>query len=159
MTGGVGLAFWPVAVIALWAAAVDFLWMRIPNGVHVALLIVFCALVLPGLPWVETAARLGVAIGLFGIGFALYAASVLGAGDVKYLAAAAPLVPADPTVLSAWLLLVATAGLPVLALHRLARFVPASARYPSFAEAGYFPYGPAISIGLVAILWLAGGTG
>lgn len=154
-----GLAFWLVAGIALWAAVVDFLWLHIPNGVHLALVAVFAVLVLPGLPWAEVAARLGVAVVLFGIGVGLYAANVLGAGDVKYLAAAAPLVPADPAVVILWLLLVTMAGLPVLALHRIARRVPAASRFPSFAEAGYFPYGPAISVGLVTILWLAGGTG
>ena len=159
MSAVAAVAVWPVAAIALWAAVVDFLWMRIPNGVHVALLAVFAVLVLPGLPWLEVVARLGVAMALFAVGFGLYAVNLLGAGDVKYLAAAAPLVPADPAVLLVWLLLVTMAGLPVLALHRLAGLVPAARRFPSFAEAGYFPYGPAISVGLVAILWLAGGSG
>lgn len=159
MTGVAALAVWPVAAIALWAAAVDFFWMRIPNGVHIALIAVFVVLVLPGLPWTEIATRLGVAVALFGVGFGLYAVNLLGAGDVKYLAAAAPLVPADPAVIVVWLLVVAIAGLPVLALHRLAGLIPAARRFPSFAEAGYFPYGPAISVGLVAILWLAGGPG
>lgn len=159
MTGLADLALWPIAAIALWAAAVDALFMRIPNAVHVALLAVFAILVLPGLPWQATAARLGVGAIMFALGFGLYAAGLLGAGDVKYLAAAAPLVPPDPTVILVWLLMVAMAGLPVLALHRLARLLPGTARFPSFAEAGYFPYGPAISIGLVAILWLTEGPG
>lgn len=159
MSGVAALAIWPVAGIAVWAAVVDFLWMRIPNGVHVALLTVFAVMVMPALPWGDIAARLGVAVGLFAVGFGLYAGNLLGAGDVKYLAAAAPLVPADPAVLLVWLLLVTVAGLPVLALHRLARVVPAARRFPSFAEPGYFPYGPAISVGLVTILWLAGGPG
>lgn len=153
------LALWPVAAIALWAAAVDALYMRIPNGVHAALLAVFAILVLPGLPWAGIAARLGIAAALFAVGFGLYAANMLGAGDVKYLAAAAPLVPPDPAVVLIWLLAVTLAGLPVLALHRLARLLPGTARFPAFAEAGYFPYGPAISIGLVGILWLSGGPG
>ncbi len=157
MTGIAALAVWLVAAIALWAAAVDFFWMRIPNGVHVALLAVFALCVMPGLPLGDTAARLGVAIGLFAVGFGLYARNLIGAGDVKYLAAAAPLLPPDPAVVLVWLLLVTMAGLPVLGLHRLAGLVPATRRFPSFAEPGYFPYGPAISVGLVAILWLAGG--
>jgi prepilin peptidase CpaA len=153
------LALWPVAAIALWAAAVDALFMRIPNAVHGALLAVFAVLVLPALPWQETAARLGVAAILFAVGFGLYAANAMGAGDVKYLAAAAPLVPPDPMVVLVWLLLVTLAGLPVLALHRLAGLLPGMARFPSFGEKGYFPYGPAISVGLVGILWLTGGPG
>jgi len=149
------LAIWPVAAIAAWAAAVDALYMRIPNAVHVALLAVFAVLVLPGLPWAGVAARLGVAALLFAAGFGLYAANVMGAGDVKYLAAAAPLLPPEPPAILGWLLLVTMAGLPVLALHRLVRLIPASRRFPSFREAGYFPYGPAISIGLVWAMWLA----
>lgn len=159
MSGLADLAPWPVAAIALWAAAVDALYMRIPNAVHVALLAVFVVLVVPGLPWQETAARLVVAAVLFAVGFGLYAANVMGAGDVKYLAAAAPLVPPDPMVILVWLLMVTIAGLPVLAFHRLAGLVPGAGRFPSFAESGYFPYGPAISIGLVCILWLTGGPG
>lgn len=159
MSGLADLALWPVAAIALWAAAVDALYMRIPNGVHMALLAVFAILVLPGLPWQETALRLLAAAILFALGFGLYAANAMGAGDVKYLAAAAPLVPPDPMVILVWLLMVTVAGLPVLALHRLARLVPGAGRFPSFAEPGYFPYGPAISIGLMCILWLTGGPG
>lgn len=159
MTGLADLAFWPVAAISLWAAAVDALYMRIPNAVHVALLAVFVVLVLPGLPWQQVALRFGVAAVLFALGFGLYAANVMGAGDVKYLAAAAPLVQPDPALILVWLLMVTVAGLPVLALHRLARLLPGTGRFPSFTEAGYFPYGPAISIGLVGILWLTGGPG
>lgn len=159
MTGLASVVVWPVAAIALWAAVVDFAAMRIPNGVHVALLAVFAVCVMPGLPLGEIATRLGVAAGLFAVGFGLYSRNLMGAGDVKYLAAAAPLVPPDPAVLLVWILLVTMAGLPVLALHRLAGLIPASRRFPSFAEPGYFPYGPAISVGLVAILVLAGGSG
>lgn len=159
MSDVASLAIWPVAGIALWAAAVDFRSMRIPNGVHLALLAVFAVLVMPGLPLADIAARLGVSVGLFAVGFGLYAVNLMGAGDVKYLAAAAPLVPAEPAIVLVWLLLVTVAGLPVLALHRLAGLIPAARRFPSFAETGYFPYGPAVSIGLVAILWLTGGTG
>lgn len=159
MSGVASLALWLVAAIALWAAAVDALFMRIPNGVHLALLAVFAILVLPGLPWHETAARLGVGAILFSLGLGLYAAKVMGAGDVKYLAAAAPLVSPDPMVILVWLLMVTLAGLPVLVLHRLARLLPGAGRFPSFAEPGYFPYGPAISIGLICILWLTGGPG
>lgn len=159
MSSVASLAVWLVAAIAVWAAAVDFVAMRIPNGVHVALLAVFAVLVMPGLPATDIAARLAVGVGLFAIGFALYAGNLMGAGDVKYLAAAAPLVPADPNVLLVWLLLVTMAGPPVLVLHRLTGLIPAVRRFPSFAETGYFPYGPAISIGLVAILWLVGGPG
>lgn len=151
-----GLAIWPVAVIAIWAAAVDALYMRIPNGVHAALLAVFAILVLPGLPWTGIVARIGVATILFAVGFGLYTVNAMGAGDVKYLAAAAPLLPPEPHVVLLWLLMVTMAGLPVLAVHRLARLMPWTGRYPSFSEPGYFPYGPAISIGLVAILWLTG---
>ncbi len=153
------LALCLVTVIALWAAAVDFLYMRIPNGVHVALAAVFAVLVLPGLPWTETAARLGVAAAVFGIGLALYARGLLGAGDVKYLAAAALFVPAAPEVVLAWLVLITMAGLPVFALHRLVGLAAAGGRFPSFSEAGYFPYGPAISIGLVTMLILTGAPG
>jgi prepilin peptidase CpaA len=159
MTGLADIALWPVAAVALWAAAVDALYMRIPNAVHVALLAVFAILVLPGLPWQETLLRLAIGAVMFAIGFGLYAANMLGAGDVKYLAAAAPLLPPDPAIILVWLLLVTMAGLPVLVLHRLARLLPGTGRFPSFAEAGYFPYGPAISIGLVCILWLTGGPG
>ena len=159
MTGLAPIAVWLVAAIALWAALVDFVSMRIPNGVHVALLGVFALCVAPALPIGDIATRLAVAAGLFAAGFGLYTANVMGAGDVKYLAAAAPLVPPDPAVLLFWLLLVTMAGLPVLVLHRLAGLVPSARRFASFAETGYFPYGPAISIGLVTILVLTGAPG
>ena len=150
---------WLVPAIALWAAAVDFLYMRIPNGVHLALVVVFALLVVPGLPWTETAARLAIAAAVFGIGLGLYARGLLGAGDVKYLAAAVLFMPPAWQAVLSWLMLVTIAGLPVLALHRLVGLVAAGGRFPSFSEPGYFPYGPAISIGLVTMTFLASGPG
>lgn len=146
-----------IAAIAAGAAVVDFLYMRIPNAVPIALVAVFALLVAPALPWSEVAARLGVMGAVFAIGLGLYACAILGAGDVKYLAAAALLVPSSPVTVATWLSLVAVAGLPILALHRLAGWAGCAGRFPSFSEPGFFPYGPAISAGLIGILTLTGG--
>lgn len=146
-----------IAAIAAGAAVVDFLYMRIPNTVPVALVAVFALLVAPALPWSEIAMRLGVGGAVFVIGLGLYAWAILGAGDVKYLATAALLVPPGPVTLAMWLSLVAMAGLPLLALHRLAGWAGCAGRFPSFSEPGFFPYGPAISAGLIGILLLTGG--
>lgn len=143
---------WLVIAIALWVAIVDFLFMRIPNPAHVILLLVFGVFVMPGLTVADAVARVGVAGAVFAVALLLHIRGVMGAGDVKFLAVSAPFIPAEPAILATWLVVVAIAGLPVFGVHRvIGRLAPGN-RFPSFSNAGFFPYGPAISIGLIIVV-------
>ena len=144
-----------VTAVAIWAAVVDFLYMRIPNAVHVVLAAVFLVLVLPSIPWSESLARLGVGLFLFVVAFGLYTKNLMGAGDVKYIAISALFIPAGVETVLAWLLIITMSGLPVFLVHRMIRSVASETSFPSFSETGYFPYGPAISMGLVIVLFLS----
>lgn len=143
---------WLVIAIALWVAIVDFLFMRIPNAAHVILLLVFGVFVLPGLTADEAIARLGVTGAVFAVALLLHIRGVMGAGDVKFFAVSAPFIPAEPAILEMWLLVVAIAGLPVFGVHRVIGLLAPGNRFPSFSCAGFFPYGPAISIGLITVV-------
>lgn len=152
-------AAWFIIAIAVWVAIDDFLYMRIPNATHVFLLLIFAVFVLPGLTWVETAARMGVTGAVFAVGLLLHIRGVMGAGDVKFLATSAPFISPEPAMLAAWLLVIAIAGLPVFGVHRLASLVLSENRFPSFSAPGFFPYGPAISIGLITVVVMSGMAG
>ena len=146
----------PALPICLWVAWSDLARMKIPNLAVLALLAGFAvvgALVLPlpdyGWRWLQAAVMLA-------LGIALNAAGAMGAGDAKFIAAAAPFVALGdlPTVL--YLL----AGLAILSflLHRLVRVSPLRRLVPHWAswDAGNrFPFGLPLAATLVAYLGLA----
>lgn len=148
-----------VIAIALWVAIVDFLFMHIPNAAHVVLLLVFAVFVWPDVTLDEAMARTGVAGAIFAVTLFLHTRGVMGAGDVKFLAVSALFIPAEPIILIAWLVVVAVAGPLVFGAHRAIGLVVPNNRFPSFSDAKFFPYGPAISIGLITIVVMSGMSG
>lgn len=143
-----------VIAIALWVAIVDFLFMRIPNATHVLLLLVFGVFVWPGLTWDEATVRIGVAAAVFAVTLLFHSRGVMGAGDVKFLAVSALFIPAEPLILTAWLVVVTITGPLVFVAHRVVKLVVPKNRFPSFSNPSFFPYGPAISVGLITMVMM-----
>lgn len=73
-----------------YAAANDVLTMKIPNRVSAILVVAFATLAATsGLGWVEVASHAGAGALVLVVGFALFCAGTIGAGDVKLAAATA----------------------------------------------------------------------
>lgn len=104
------------APVLVRAAASDVVWMRFPTPASLAGVAPF-ALALPLLGWPEAGWRLLAAGSVLGIGLALWARGVSGAGDVK--------------LLSALLLLVPSAALPLFANLVAASLVAATLVAPA----------------------------
>jgi prepilin peptidase CpaA len=113
----------PLSVYVVWS---DLRAMRIPNR---TVIVLFCCFVVAGpfaLPLADYGWRLVFAVAVLAVGFFLNALGGVGAGDVKFAAAAAPLVaPADGRLV---LVLFASVLLAAFATHRAFRAVPAVRR-------------------------------
>jgi prepilin peptidase CpaA len=150
------LWFLPFAApICLYVAWSDLATMKIPNKANLALAGVFLVVGLWALPLAEYPWRLAQLAGVLVVGILLNAGGLLGAGDAKFLAAAAPFVaPGDAlavTVLFAGVLLAAYVA------HRLARATPLRALAPdweSWQRTKDFPMGFALGPTLLAYLAL-----
>jgi prepilin peptidase CpaA len=155
------LAFLPfVAPIALWVAWSDLARMKIPNAAVLALVAVYLIVgpfVLPlgewGWRWLHLAIVLAV-------GFVANMAGLLGAGDAKFLAAAAPFVAAADAL--ALTILFASLLIAAFATHRLMRALPPVRRaVPDWASWTHrkFPMGFALGPALAFYLALAAAYG
>ena len=150
------LWFLPFAApICLYVAWSDLATMKIPNKANLALAGVFLVVGLWALPLAEYPWRLAQLAGVLVVGILLNAGGLLGAGDAKFLAAAAPFVaPGDAlavTVLFAGVLLAGYVA------HRIARATPLRALAPdweSWQRTKDFPMGFALGPTLLAYLAL-----
>ena len=151
------LAFLPfVAPIALWVAWSDLSRMKIPNAAVLATAAVFLLVGPVVLPLADWGWRwLHLAIVLV-VGFLANMAGLLGAGDAKFAAAAAPFVAAADAL--ALLTVFAALILGAFAAHRLMRALPPVRRaVPHWQSwtAEKFPMGLALGPGLALYLALA----
>lgn len=128
--------------VCLWVAWSDLARMKIPNKAVMALVLVFAligALTLPLADWGWRWTHLGV---MLLAGMALNAAGAMGAGDAKFIAAAAPFIAlSDAGILLA---LLAGTFLAAYAVHRIARATALRRLAPNWQswEAGRrFPMG------------------
>jgi prepilin peptidase CpaA len=145
----------PAVPIGLYIAFTDMKAMRIPNNAVFALALGFAVFGLIGLPLADWGWRWLHLIVMLVAGIALNAARVLGAGDAKFVAAAAPYV-----ALADWravVLLFMAILLAAWATHRLARatlrdLVP---DWQSWSTGKRFPMGLALGPTLIAYLALA----
>lgn len=143
----------PALPICLWAAWSDLARMKIPNLAVLALLAGFAVagpFVLPlpdyGWRWLHAGVMLVV-------GVVLNAAGAMGAGDAKFIAAAAPYVALGdlPTVLY----LLALLAVLSFVLHRLVRASPlrrAAPHWQSWEAGNRFPFGLPLAATLVTYL-------
>ncbi|MCX8508727.1 MAG: prepilin peptidase [Rhodobacteraceae bacterium] len=109
--------------ICAWIFFSDLKRMKIPNRANGALILVFLVVGFLTFPFDAFAWRWMNLVVVLAIGFMLNAAGVMGAGDAKFAAAAAPFFrPADCN----WVLLMLAAFLlGALAAHRILRAIPA----------------------------------
>ncbi|MEO0389428.1 MAG: prepilin peptidase [Pseudomonadota bacterium] len=146
-----------VLPLCLYVAFTDLAQMRITNQTVIALGAVFLLLGWIALPFDQYAWRFAHLPIMLVIGIALNAAGVMGAGDAKFLAAAAPYL-----ALPDWrimLVLYVTTLLAAVAAHRgakislLRRLAP---HWDSWEQGKKFPMG--LALGPTLILYLALGT-
>ena len=140
----------PICLYVCWS---DMAAMRITNVSVIALLVVFAVIGLIALPFGTYLWRwLAVIVVLF-VGFLLSAGGLLGAGDAKFAAAAAPFI--DPGDLGILLLLFAANMLAAFVTHRglgrtaLRRLAP---EWESWRRDAEFPLG--LSLGSTLAIYL-----
>ncbi len=127
--------------------------MRIPNHAVVVLAALFLVLGLIALPLAEYPWRLATLAAVLVIGIFLNAGGLVGAGDAKFAAAAAPFI--DPGDLRLLIALFAANLLGAYATHRLAKWTPMRRLAPdwdSWEIKGDFPMG--LSLGGTLALYL-----
>lgn len=110
----------PITVYMMWS---DLRSMRIPNKTVILLFGCFIVVGLIALPLVDYVWRIVFAVSVLAVGFFLNMFGGVGAGDVKFAAAAAPLIaPEDGRQV---MILFASVLLAAFATHRAFRAVPA----------------------------------
>ncbi|HKL06127.1 MAG TPA: prepilin peptidase [Roseovarius sp.] len=154
ITSAQALWFLPfVLPICLWVVWSDLRSMKIPNKAVLALLAVFAvigfiALPLEDYPWRWLYFLIVLTIGIFA-----NAAGLMGAGDSKFLAAAAPFI--DPGDLALISMIFATNTVACYVTHRIVKHSPLRAMAPtweSWSSGNKFPMGFALGSSLVIYL-------
>ena len=144
-----------VTPICLYVAYTDMKAMKITNQAVVALFVVFAVVGLLALPFESYAWRyVHLIVALLG-GMALNALGAMGAGDAKFIAAAAPFVAIND--LAQVMILFAAILLIAFCAHRLAKHSPLRKLAPdweSWHKTRDFPMGLALGPTLVAYLLL-----
>ena len=144
-----------VTPICLYVAYTDMKAMKITNQAVVALFVVFAVVGQVALPFESYAWRYDhLTVALFA-GMALNAFGAMGAGDAKFIAAAAPFVAI--TDLAQLMILFAAVLLIAFCAHRLAKHSPLRKLAPdweSWHKTRDFPMGLALGPTLVAYLVL-----
>jgi len=150
------LWFLPFALpICLWVIWSDLRAMRIPNKAVLSLAGVFLVVGLFVVPQPEYLWRLVALVVMLVIGMLANAAGMMGAGDSKFLAAAAPFVALGDFTLM--MIILATNMIACYATHRLVRASPLSQLAPdwaSWSSGPKFPMGFALGSTLVIYLGL-----
>jgi prepilin peptidase CpaA len=143
---------WPICA---WVAWSDMATMRIPNKAVMALAAVFVVLGLFLMPLPDYAWRLGHLVIILLIGILMNASGMIGAGDAKFAAAAAPFVAGGDLRLI--LPLFAANLLAAFVTHRLARHSVLRSLAPgweSWSRGWDFPMGLALGGTLAAYIGL-----
>lgn len=143
-----------VTPICLWVIWSDLKTMRIPNAAVLTMTGIFVVVGLIAVPiWPDYALRLLALVVMLIAGILANAAGLMGAGDSKFIAAAAPFVaPADWRVI---LFLLTATLLACYVTHRLAKHTPLRALAPdwvSWDKGRKFPMGFALGSTLVMYL-------
>ena len=142
--------------ICLYVAFTDLRDMKIKNGAVLALAGMFLVLGLITLPLPEYGMRILQMLGVLVIGIILNAAGAVGAGDAKFVAAAAPFVPAADGLIV--LMVFCVTLLAAVVTHRLAKLTPlrrATPHWESWDRGWHFPMGLALGPAFVLYLVLA----
>ncbi|MFV0473963.1 MAG: prepilin peptidase [Pikeienuella sp.] len=138
---------------ALAAAITDLRSMIVPNRLTGAAAFVFLGFVFATLPLDQALWRLAGGALVFGIGFLLFIARMVGGGDAKTAAAFAPMIaPRDAGVVLVLLAFSALIGLVVIAALRRTRL--GEGPWEVWSARGRFPYAVALATTLIAYLAL-----
>ena len=143
----------PVWAICIWVAWSDMARMKIPNKAVMALIAVFLVLGLFVMPWDEFLWRLLHLAIILMVGIVMNAAGMIGAGDAKFAAAAAPFVALGD--LRLLLALFAANLLAAFVTHRIARHTPLRRLAPgweSWHRGWDFPMG--LSLGATLAIYI-----
>lgn len=142
-----------VLPICIWVAMSDLRSMKIRNKAVLALAGIFVVIGLIALPFPEYPWRLATMVVVLLIGIVLNAGGLVGAGDAKFVAAAAPFVdPGDTIVLG---MIFAANLLAAFTAHRIAKHTPLRNLAPdweSWSRGKKFPMG--FSLGSTLALYL-----
>ena len=144
---------WPICA---WVAWSDMATMRIPNKAVVALVVVFLVLGLFLMPLPDYAWRLSHLLIILLVGIIMNATGMIGAGDAKFAAAAAPFIASGDLRLI--LPLFAANLLAAVVTHRIVRHSALRRLAPdweSWSRGWDFPMGLALGATLAAYLGLA----
>lgn len=148
--------FFPfVLPICLYVMFTDISTMKITNGANLTLAGIFVVIGLIALPFDAYLWRLASLVIVLIAGIILNAAGAMGAGDSKFLAAAAPFVALGDLNLLIWLF--AATLLAAFVTHRLAKFTPLRKLAPhwtSWEQGKKFPMGLALGPTLAIYLGL-----
>ena len=142
------------APICAWVAWSDLARLKIPNVAVLALVVVFAVLGLLAMSPAEWAWRWAHLAVILVVGMAMNAIGAMGAGDAKFLAAAAPFVALADLALVGFIL--AGSFLAAFVLHRVARATPLRRLAPGWAswQSGKrFPMG--VPLGATLVIYLA----
>lgn len=142
--------------IGFYVAFSDLSRMKIPNVANYALVAAYAVFGLIALPFMDYLWQWTHLIVVLLIGILLNAAGVMGAGDAKFMAAAAPMIPlADAPRLIPIAIVCLLAG---YATHRIAKYTPIRQLVPtweSWQSGKRFPMGFPLAMMLVTFLFLA----
>ena len=154
ITSAEALWFLPfVLPICIWVAMSDLRSMKIRNKAVLALAAIFLVIGLIALPFPEYPWRLATMVIVLLLGIVLNAGGLVGAGDAKFVAAAAPFVdPGDTLILG---MIFAANLLAAFTAHRIAKYTPLRNLAPdweSWSRGKKFPMG--FSLGSTLALYL-----
>lgn len=153
------LWFAPLIVpVCVWVAWSDLRFMKIPNKAVMTMVIIYVAIGLIVLPLDIFAWRLVHLVVVLVVGMVLNAAGVIGAGDAKFAAAAAPFI----AIGDLQLVLMILAGMMIAgyAIHRIAKHTALRRLAPhweSWTREGKYPMGLSLG-GALATYVILGAT-
>ncbi|NSX56010.1 prepilin peptidase [Parasulfitobacter algicola] len=152
------LWFLPFVIpIALYTAFSDLRTMKIPNYAVIALVVVYVVVGPIALPLADYLWGYAALVIVLLFGFILSLARAIGAGDAKFIAAAAPFIAFGDILV---ILTILTANLlGTFATHRIVKYTPPlrnmAADWKSWNTGAKFPMGFALASSLVFYLSLA----
>lgn len=146
------IAALPIGLFVAWN---DMRAMKIPNVAVVVLVIGFAVLGLIALPFNVYLWQWTHLVVVLIIGFVLNAAGILGAGDAKFAAAAAPYILLGDIIVLAWVFIACV--ITGFITHRIAKYSPLRDLVPeweSWTSGRRFPMGLPLGMTLVFYLLL-----
>lgn len=144
-----------VLPICLYVAYTDMARMKITNGANMLLLGIFVVVGLIALPFETYLWRYASLVVVLVAGFVLNMVGAMGAGDSKFVAAAAPFIAIGDLRLLMWLFTATL--LAAVVTHRLVRLTPLRQLAPgwqSWEQGKKFPMGLALGSALALYLLL-----